>query len=218
MIYPYPCLTLPTVCACPQLLQHGTTVVRWDGERSSLTFLRLEVTNSLLTWRRPAWGSAGDCQLGVSAEQSLSPGLLLRYGGTAEPAGLSGTAEDGFVSLLAVKEVAAARELDWPLLERRFGLEALGPDSSLRLVFGASLSDNRSVTFVSPPGVAAAWRSLLPVLVRRLSGQRSSAQRQRLWLKEQFLQLYYEEGRCLGPTAVQAAKVSARSVLLLAST
>ena len=190
------------------MLQHGTTVIRCDGERSSLAFLRLEATNSLLTWRRPAWGSAGDCQLGVSADHMLSPGLLLRYSSAAEPAGLSGAADDGFVSLLAVKEVGSARELDWPLLERRFGLDALGPDSSLRLVFGASLSDNRSVTFVSPPGVAAAWRSLLPALVRRLNGQRSSAQRQRLWLKEQYLQLYYEDGRCRGPTAVEAAKVS----------
>ncbi|XP_037093122.1 1-phosphatidylinositol 4,5-bisphosphate phosphodiesterase epsilon-1-like [Pollicipes pollicipes] len=166
-----------------QLLQHGTTVIRCDGERSSLAFLRLEATNSVLTWRRPAWGSATDCQLAADPDQSLSPGLLLRYASPGEPAAL---------------------------LERRFGLDALTPANALRMVFGGSLSDNRSLTFVAPTDVAGHWRRLLPVLVRRLHGQQNSAQRRRLWLKEQYLQLFYEEARCRGPTAVEAAKVDVR--------
>lgn len=181
-------------------------MVRCDGERSSLVFLRLEATNSLLTWRRPAWGSLADCQLSQSPDQTLSPGLLLRYAAPAEPAALTG--EDGFLSLLAVKEVGpAGRDIDWTQLERRYGLEALTPASGIRLVFGASLSDNRQVTFVAPSGVAARWRQLLPPLVELLSSQQSGTDRQKIWLKEQYLHLFYEEARCRGPTAIEAVKV-----------
>ena len=75
---------------------------------------------------------------------------------------------------------------------------------ALRLVYGSSTAENRILTFLCPPGVASIWLDILSKLTQniRLEDPRM------VWLKDQYLFLYYQDDLCMGPLAVDAIKVS----------
>jgi len=95
------------------------------------------------------------------------------------------------------------------------GATSSRPSNCLTLMFGVGLSDNRVVEFVAPSHVARLWKRGLSRLVAasQRRGRRSDQDRRVQWLKEQYLQLYFDAGRCHGPTPAEAIRV--RDYMLL---
>ena len=89
------------------------------------------------------------------------------------------------------------------------GATSTRPSNCLMFLFGVGLSDNRVVEFVAPSHVARLWKRGLSRLVAasQRRGHRSDHDRRVLWLKEQYLQLYFDGGRCHGPTPAEAIRV-----------
>ncbi|XP_046989883.1 1-phosphatidylinositol 4,5-bisphosphate phosphodiesterase epsilon-1-like [Schistocerca americana] len=204
-----------------QVLHHGSTAVHWDaegGSRTALVYARLERSCATLTWGRPAWsalrtgaggggGPASDYCLGANPEEAVAPGLLLKLAG-AEP-----TLEEGYLDLACVKEISQGgrdRDRDPDLLTacRRYGLDKFATrDCVLALVYGANLSDNRVLFLLCPPTLCKMWYTGLCWVVRGLKRQMQLTDRRMLWLKEQYLQLYFDEGLCQGPMTADAIRV-----------
>ena len=61
-----------------------------------------------------------------------------------------------------------------------------------------------SLSFLCPPNVAALWQATLTELI---SSIKSEDQRM-VWLKDQYLFLYYQDDLCMGPLAADAIKVN----------
>lgn len=84
-----------------QMLHHGSTAVHWEADvRSTLVYVRLERSCSLIVWSRPAWSSMRpaappDYSLSTNPEE-IPPS---RWSGT-EP-----SLEEGYLDLTQVKEV-----------------------------------------------------------------------------------------------------------------
>lgn len=52
------------------------------------------------------------------------------------------------------------------------------------------------------------WYNGLSWLIKGLARQQSLSDRRLLWLREQYMQLYHEDGYCCGPLAADAIRVS----------
>ena len=79
-------------------------------------------------------------------------------------------------------------------------------------MYGSNLVTCRVLEFVLLPGVAKVWYRGLRRLVRTAHLlRRKQSDRRALWLKDQYLQLYYENDRKHGPTPAQAIKVKRTS-------
>lgn len=115
-------------------------------------------------------------------------------GGSSSSSGSSG----GTAAAVAAAAVAASA-----------GATSARPSNCLTVMFGVGLSDNRVVEFVAPCQVAGLWKRGLSRLVAasQRRGQRCELDRRVQWLKEQYLQLYFEAGRCHGPTPADAIRV-----------
>jgi phosphatidylinositol phospholipase C epsilon len=74
-------------------------------------------------------------------------------------------------------------------------------------VFGMVLSDNRSTFFVFPARLASIWLTGLRSVVKSFRRVLGKPDRRLMWLKEQYLQLYFEDGKCLSPTMADAIRV-----------
>lgn len=99
-------------------------------------------------------------------------------------------------------------EIDLNIICRRMGLEDLiHKHNCISLIYGTNLSDNRIIDFVVPSNSAALLYHGLRSVVLGLRRQRQLCDRRMHWLKEQYLQLYYEDSLCLGPTPAEAIKV-----------
>jgi hypothetical protein len=75
---------------------------------------------------------------------------------------------------------------------------------TLRIVYGSSLAENRNVHFLCPPRVAERWYRALPSLAKAIRGEDPRM----IWLKDQYLFLYFQDDLCMGPLAADAIKVS----------
>ena len=75
---------------------------------------------------------------------------------------------------------------------------------ALRLVYGSTLSENRILTFLCPPNVAALWQDTLSELISSIKAEDPRM----VWLKDQYLFLYYQDDLCMGPLAADAIKVN----------
>lgn len=115
-------------------------------------------------------------------------------GGSSASSGSSG----GAAAAVAAAAVAASA-----------GSTSARPSNCLTVMFGVGLSDNRLVEFVAPCHVARLWKRGLSRLVAasQRRGRRCDQDRRVEWLKEQYLQLYFEAGRCHGPTPADAIRV-----------
>ncbi|GFR82920.1 phosphoinositide phospholipase C [Elysia marginata] len=217
-----------------QIMNHGTTMIQWDedGGRSVPVLLRLEADNATLTWCRPGWSalrgvtSPPDFILHSDRAHTSLHVLWARYSSVNEET--YNSLEEGYLDVLNIKEVYLGEEgLDLSAIGKRHGLDssiatassssssanaaaAEGSSADYRcitIVHGSSMSSNHKLWFVGPPGVALCWYRGLRSL--RLAAARVRAQMDKrvLWLKQQYLQLYYENEKCQGPTPAEAVKV-----------
>ncbi|KAJ3664907.1 hypothetical protein Zmor_000441 [Zophobas morio] len=113
---------------------------------------------------------------------------------------------------MAVKEVHlggrdAEKESELATVARRYGLtHEPGNECALTILYGYGLSDNRLLYIVCPSAICRVWFSGLCWLIRGLSRQSTLSDRRLLWLREQYMQLYHEDGYCCGPLAADAIR------------
>ncbi|KAL3193090.1 hypothetical protein MRX96_058588 [Rhipicephalus microplus] len=196
-----------------QILHHGCTMVHWeeDGSRSSLCYVRLERSNATITWCKPAWSALRgsgpqDYALSVNIEENVPVGLSQKYDtGESYLAGL----EEGFLDINIVKEIVLCRSsIEVAAVAKRHGLEDSFSDQNLlRFKFGVGLSENRVLEFILPNFLSVIWYDSLRRLVSMLKQQRQLCDARIHWLKESYLQLYFREQCCIGPTPAEAIKV-----------
>ena len=183
--------------------------------------LRLEADNATLTWCRPGWSalrgvtSPPDFVLHSDRSQASLHVLWARYSSVSEEN--YNSLEEGYLDILNIKEVYLGEDgLDLSAITKRHGLdagEASSPTSSLwdyrciTIVHGSSMSANHKLWFVGPPGVALCWYRGLRALKLAAARVRAQMDKRVLWLKQQYLQLYYENEKCQGPTPAEAVKV-----------
>ena len=206
-----------------QCMHHGTTAVRCD----SLTpqpfncYLLLENDNATLSWSHPSWsslnkgGSTGlspDYDFKGVDDLKLPPGICAKY--QEDKAFVEGP-DEGHLDLDLVKEVIAGETsadhdhvVNLSLISRQHGLPGLSTQRNcLTIVYGRSLPDNRFLKFVLPDKTAEVWHRGLSRLVQVAALQRRRTDKRIDWLKRQYLQLYFDNGRCHGPTPAEALKV-----------
>ena len=217
-----------------QCMHHGTTAVRCD----SLTpqpfncYLLLENDNATLSWSHPSWsslnkgGSTGlspDFDFKGVDDLKLPPGICAKY--QEDKAFVEGP-DEGHLDVDIIKEVIAGETSADPdplvnlvSISRQHGLPHLVPQHNcLTIVFGRSLADNRFLKFVLPDKTAKVWFRGLHRLIQVATVQRRRTDKRIDWLKRQYLQLYFDCGRCHGPTPAEALKVGTLLLLVLAET
>lgn len=134
--------------------------------------MRLDRSCTTLTWVRPSWsglktGTSSDADpfstdfnLSFNPEETLAPGLLTKLALQAAGEQSTGTTlDDGFLDLLAVKEVCLGgrdneKDAELASVARRYGLtHEPGNECALTILYGYGLSDNRLLYIVSPSAI-----------------------------------------------------------------
>lgn len=202
-----------------QVMHHGTTVIHYERAtaRSSIVYLQLEPSNATLVWCKPPWSTSfmsmstatlsQDYCLSHNIEETVLPGIISRYE-NQEPAIIS--LEEGFLDLMYVKDVfTTPTDADLSSLCHRHGLleHEMDKYSSVRMLYGTTLSDNRWIEFLAPKQIASRWTRGLEVVISELINQRNLCDQRILWLREKYLMLYYENMQCTGPTPAEAIAV-----------
>ena len=202
-----------------QAMHHGMTTIHYEEDtgRSSVVFLQLEESNSTLAWCKPYWStslrSSGntpqDYQLSLDIEETILAGVTMKY--ETKEASMIGL-EEGFIDLMYLKDIVVGQcNADLGLIARRHSLPdyilAESNNCSIKLLFGVNLSDNRTTDFIAPKNTAHAWVEGLRSTLHLIQKQKKLCDQRMLWLKEKYLQLYYEEAACTGPTPAEAIQV-----------
>ena len=65
------------------------------------------------------------------------------------------------------------------------------------------MAENRVLTFLCPPSVGQIWQDTLSSLIGNIKNEDPRM----VWLKDQYLFLYYQDDLCMGPLAADAIKV-----------
>ncbi|OTF73085.1 Phosphatidylinositol-specific phospholipase-like protein, partial [Euroglyphus maynei] len=110
-----------------QAMHHGTTIIHYeeDSGRSSMVYIKLEQSNSMIVWCKPFWStslrSSGntpqDYQLSYDIENFILPGISMKYE-TKEPAIIG--LEEGFLDLMYLKDVfIRTANVDLSMIGRR---------------------------------------------------------------------------------------------------
>lgn len=168
----------------------------------------------MITWHRPSWRrlkTYQDFNLAINPEEQLPPRLSGRpQVNPSEFEGQYTTLEEGSLDLCLVKEITIGsrnHEYDTELLAagRRYGLTHI--ESCVSLLYGTALNDNRVLCLMCPPMLCRVWYVCLNWIVKGIKRQQSLADRSMLWLKEQYIQLYYEDAMCSEPLAADAIRV-----------
>ena len=202
-----------------QAMHHGTTMIHFeeDTTRSSIVFLQLEESNSTLAWCKPFWSTTlrfsgntpQNYQLSSDIEETILPGLTMKY--ETKEAAMIGL-EEGFIDLMNLKDIVVGQSnVDLAQIARRHCL----PDSiftesshcSIKLLFGVNLSDNRTTEFIAPKNIATLWVDGLRAVLQLIQTQKKLCDQRILWLKEKYLQLYFEDGLCIGPNIAEAIRI-----------
>ncbi|KAK0044969.1 1-phosphatidylinositol 4 5-bisphosphate phosphodiesterase epsilon-1-like isoform X1, partial [Biomphalaria pfeifferi] len=197
-----------------QILNHGTTMIQWDEDagRSSMCVLRLEADNATVTWCRPGWSalrgvtSPPDFIFHSDRFHSSLHVLCARYGGGSDDN--FNSLEEGFLDVMNIKEVYLGDEsVDLAGICKRHGLETSESEPKcITIVHGNCMSANHKQCFIGPKGVTGAWYQGLCRLKAAAGKLRQQMDKRILWLKQQYLQLYYEGEKCQGPTPAEAIK------------
>lgn len=204
-----------------QILHHGTTAVLWEpeipAERSTFVYLRLERSCSCISWQRTAWRrikSQQDMNLNQNPEENVTWRFASRYashnmGGDVGDMQTCQNLEEGILDIGTVKDIAMGsrnHEYDSDILAagKRFGLTHV--ESCISLLYGNSASENRFLCILCPPLLCRTWYVGLHWMLRGFRRQQSLIDRSMLWLKELYIQLYFEEGMCSEPTVSDAIK------------
>ncbi|XP_035226303.1 1-phosphatidylinositol 4,5-bisphosphate phosphodiesterase epsilon-1-like isoform X2 [Stegodyphus dumicola] len=196
-----------------QFLHHGSTVIHIDddGSRSALVFLKLERNNGTLTWTKPPWSALkgnGAPDYNLTVYDPISSGFLLKYE-TSDICYCS--TEEGFLDLSNVKEVSMLNcdicDVSVNHLARRQGIPDFMDKSCLRILYGNTLSDNRTLEFVAPTVAIKLWHKGIQYVVGELKKQKMLSDHRIFWLKEKYVHLYFENLACAGPTPAEAIKI-----------
>ncbi|XP_026325730.1 1-phosphatidylinositol 4,5-bisphosphate phosphodiesterase epsilon-1-like [Hyposmocoma kahamanoa] len=209
-----------------QIMHHGTACVIGEAEwGGTFAQLRLERACALLTWCRTAhrpYTHHGETpseniqQPEVSLSYNPEEVIPLKYTANLaheNEAGIVG--EEGFIDLQCVKDMRVggklldARDLaELSSCARRHGLETSshGP-RIISLVYGRTLSDNRTVHLLFPTHTYKVWAVGLHAVIRALMSQAKLADRSLAWLKNKYTALYYEDGCCCEPLVSDAIRV-----------
>ena len=115
--------------------------------------------------------------------------------------------DEGYVDLTHVKDLKLSPDIDnfsedIRVCAQKHFQGVIGA-KALRMVYGSTLAENRVLTFLCPPSVGEVW---IKVLTELESNIRNEDPRM-VWLKDQYLFLYYQDDLCMGPLAVDAIKV-----------
>ncbi|XP_063632308.1 1-phosphatidylinositol 4,5-bisphosphate phosphodiesterase epsilon-1-like [Cydia splendana] len=208
-----------------QIMQHGTACVVGDAEwGGTVAQLRLERACAILAWCRTQHKphvSHGETpsenvqQAEVSLSYNPEEVIPLKYTANLaheNEAGIVG--EEGFIDLQCVKDMRLNGKLLEPrdLAElahtaRRFGLDSAHGTHVISLVYGRTLSDNRTVHFMLPAYLYRVWAVGLHAVIRALMSQAKLADRSLAWLKNKYTALYYEDGCCCEPLVSDAIRV-----------
>lgn len=202
-----------------QCMHHGVTALRWESSTShnAPVYLHLENDSRVLSWSRPTWsalrGPAGtsspDYVFMGELNPLISPALAARY--QLQMMHRLDEFDDGFVDLSTVKDLTFGSSCAIDIAAVGKGLNSTSVSKAkncFTILFGTNMSDNRIVEFVLPARTATIWRRGLTKLVKAAQYQVKKCVDKRLfWLKEQYLQLYFEGSRCHGPTPGEAIRV-----------
>lgn len=168
----------------------------------------------MVTWHRPSWRrlkTQQDFNLMINPEELVTLKLISRQPQyTNDIDGQSATLDEGFLDLGIVKEITMGsrnHEYDADLLAagRRFGLTHV--ECCVSILYGHSLSDNRVLCLLCPPMLCRLWYVGLNWIIKSIKRQQKLADRSMLWLKEQYIQMYFEDGSCCEPLAADAIRV-----------
>ena len=137
---------------------------------------------------------------------SLFPGLTTKYVAGIQ---VCEDLEDGHIDVNLIKKVVPGSEsIDLQAVCKRHLLDASIMQNCVTICYGHNMADNRHLEFVMPTLVAKSFQCGLQKLVRAvLIQKRFHTDRRIQWLKELYLQLYYENGREHGPLHAEAIKV-----------
>ena len=202
---------------CLQIMNHGSTLIHIEDEsgRSCMSFIKLESDNSTLTWRKPNWSALRsnsltlpDYVLRGDFDYSSIQAMYTRY---CSGEVVYDTLEEGYLDVTLVKDVCYADEdsVDLAPVSKRFGLENITARSNcICLIYGSSIPENKKLYFAGPKGMIRTWYHGLCKLCQAAYRLRRQIDKRIQWLKIQYLQLYYENEKCQGPTPAEAITVS----------
>jgi hypothetical protein len=115
--------------------------------------------------------------------------------------------DEGYVDLAHIKELKMTSNIDsFPediRVSAQKHFQGVIEPKAIRLVYGSTLAENRILTFICPPGVASQWKDTLDELINSIKAEDPRM----VWLKDQYLFLYYQDDLCMGPLAADAIKV-----------
>lgn len=204
---------------CLQAMHHGMTTIHYEEDtgRSAPVYLQLAESNSFLAWGKPHWSTSlrqsgnnpQDYQLSVDIEDVVLTGVTMKYE-TKEAAVFS--LDEGFIDLMHLKDIVVGQTTaDLTNIARRHGLPDLtfleSNTCSIKLLFGINLNDNRVTEFIAPRCIADIWVEGLRSVFFLIQQQKKLVDQRILWLKEKYLQLYYEDIMCVGPVPAEAIRV-----------
>ncbi|XP_064631376.1 uncharacterized protein LOC135489776 isoform X2 [Lineus longissimus] len=196
-----------------QILHHGTTVVHYveDNSRSAVCFLRLESSNAVLSWSRPQWTNSRSSNtpgytLKGDMDQSILGSIANKY---SLSEAISEGLEEGHLELSVIKDIFPGNtSIDCASIQRRHSMDGLTHHNNcITILYGNHVSDNRQLHLVIPTNSAKLWYSGLRCLIRGMQLQKNHTDKRIYWLMDQYLQLFYEQEKCQGPTPAEAIKV-----------
>ncbi|XP_060069522.1 uncharacterized protein LOC132549598 [Ylistrum balloti] len=199
-----------------QCMHHGSTVIHIEDDscRTYVCYLKLELDNTTLTWRKPSWSSLmpgntsyPDYMLKGESDSSSTQALSIRYTGGED---VYDTLEEGFVDLKLIKEISHGNEesLDLNLVGKRHSMDDLDAKvNSICILYGCGHLENKRLWFVAPKNMCKIWLLGLQRLIKAAHKLRRQTDKRIQLLKNQYLQLYYENEKCVGPTPAEAIKV-----------
>ena len=184
-----------------QLSHLGTTVLHMDTSthQTALLKLKLEESNGTISWSSPTNPS-----ITFEKTKEISPGLKLKYA-TSCRENIT-YLDEGFIDLTTLKTVELG-SVDMTTVPKQTLAEISScfqtAQTQLTLTFGSSLQINKQAVFVCPASVGQVWARLLTDIKTQMIADCPKLR----WLKEQYLNLYYQDEICMGPLAADAIKV-----------
>ena len=118
--------------------------------------------------------------------------------------------EEGYIDLLHAKDISLVEtRVDLSSVVKRSTVKSGEVDaaSCLRLSYGCSMSDTRSLQFLLSKDSCSLWYRGMNILLKELEKQKKLTDQRLCWLKLKYLQLYYHSSYpCSAPTPAEAIK------------
>ncbi|CAF3718220.1 unnamed protein product [Adineta steineri] len=193
-----------------QILRNGTTMILYDEDtmHSCLITVRLELDNCTLTWTKPSWDTHRNIE-NVNATNQISSeaahySILMKRYILRDVAFVD--MDEGFLQLKYVKHIRSGiLHCDLLPIIKRYKLNDItNPENCFTIIYGSSISENKSLCFISPKYCSQIWYSSIDKLIVQYRKHRLCSDRRIVWLKNQYLSLFHENERFEGPTPMTA--------------